>query len=949
MDEELKRLISENKVIPFVGAGVSKSVKFKNGQDAFINWKELLETFLGYIDKPSKANVIQALLEDEPINYLEIADKIEQSLGINDFNKVLKKAFDIDYNEVDKDSYSLAKEIWNLNSKLIITTNYDKVLHKACDDENISFWDIESIHEQGNFLRDGASKPTVWNLHGHVDNINNIILTTAKYNELYTTDIKKSKYSAALSTLQTIISSNSLLFIGFSLDDEFVKNQINNTINIFSKNSCEHYILVKKGTNIDTLNGNIKIIEYENHGQPLIEKIKSLKPTSTQAVEKVEDKAIVIKQENFIEYLTTLPPKNENFIGRVEDLQAIEEMLNDKSITYIVNGIGGVGKSELSCEYFHRNMHRYNNIAFIEMGEDTLSIEELFYVKFKDRFNLNEDATLDNIIQKLQGLPSKNLLLLDNLERVKDFEKIKALNTNFDLLITTRISDIDVPNQLYLDTLNDKDAENLFLSIYDKDKDIKDILVYLDNHPLFINLTAKSLEQELITLDELRAEIKNNNIYKIDSKDSKTFKEHLDERFYKQFSNESNDELKWLLQILSIFPSIEIDFKILEKTITIDKLKVKLQRLVQRGWLNKKENSYKLHQIIKLFIETNYPLEYKDITFVFDNIAKYIDPDDSTLIASQLNEYIPLIEYFLNSHIDIEDQHICGILDSITYLYYSLGQYNKALAYQKKALYKRDILFGKTSKEIAKSYHLLAVIYKEKNELKVALEHQNKALEIQENILSTQDIDLAKSYSHISVIYSNLAELDRGLQYQNKAIAIYENNPTYSMADLAAIYNNLSTIYLKIYEKDKNSKENIDNALIYQEKSLLIAERILPEDHPSIGISYNNLSSIYKYKGNLKKSLDYQLIGSKHLEKVFSVSHPILVRQYGNLARIYIDMKECMKAKEFLLKASKILEHLDYIHPDINVIANNLKTIEADIKKQKKAKYKNKGRFCKEE
>ncbi|MDZ7820218.1 MAG: hypothetical protein U5K55_17190 [Aliarcobacter sp.] len=46
MEEELKRLISENKVIPFVGAGVSKDVKDKDNKAVFLTWKELLENFI---------------------------------------------------------------------------------------------------------------------------------------------------------------------------------------------------------------------------------------------------------------------------------------------------------------------------------------------------------------------------------------------------------------------------------------------------------------------------------------------------------------------------------------------------------------------------------------------------------------------------------------------------------------------------------------------------------------------------------------------------------------------------------------------------------------------------------------------------------------------------------------------------------------------------------------
>ena len=43
MEEELKRLIAEGKVIPFVGAGVSKEAKDSNGNNIFPEWKDLLK------------------------------------------------------------------------------------------------------------------------------------------------------------------------------------------------------------------------------------------------------------------------------------------------------------------------------------------------------------------------------------------------------------------------------------------------------------------------------------------------------------------------------------------------------------------------------------------------------------------------------------------------------------------------------------------------------------------------------------------------------------------------------------------------------------------------------------------------------------------------------------------------------------------------------------------
>lgn len=830
MEEELKRLISENKVIPFVGAGVSKDVKYKNGEKAFVNWKELLEILNTKVPEEPTKNYIKHCIDTKKIDYLQIADMIENELSEHDFNKELKEIFNIDLSLIDEKTLELAKTIWELNSKLIITTNYDKILNYSCSDINKNYWDIEALFEQAKLLRDGVENPTIWHIHGHIDNVDNIILTSKKYNELYTTNSENSKYKSALETLRHIISSKSLLFIGFSLDDEFVVKQLNRTIDIFGGNSHEHYVLCKKGSNPNTLNKNIRVIEYENHGQDLIDKIKSLIPKNIE--NKIEEKISNQLKEEF-KQLTTLPNINKDFIGRKKELEEIEKRLAQNSLICIVNGIGGIGKSELSYKYLHENKYKYKNIAFIEFTKDDTSLEEVFIRKFKEDLHLENDVTLDSIIKRLQKLPQRNLLLLDNLENVEDFEKIKALNTNFDLLITTR-KDIDSKNQLNLDTLNPKDAKELFLNIFNQDENIEDILVYLDNHPLFITLTAKSLDKKYITLDELRENIKNNTISKIDSKDDKTFKEHLQNTFDRQFTSESKDELKELLQILAIFPSIEISFDILQKSIELEKLRVNLQKLVERGWLTNKENSYKLHQIIRTFILSEYKIEYEKVTFIFENIAKYINPDDSTLIANRLNGYIPIIESFLEVFKEKDDDFICGILDSITCLFYSLAQYKKAFEHQNKALEFRIKNHGEKSEFTAKSYNLLSLIYQSMSDLKKAFEYQEKSLKLIEEILGNKHPNLATSYNNISAIYRAMGDLKKALEYQEKSLKLIEEILGDKHPDLAINYNNISMIYKDLKECSK-AKYYMQKAIdIWQEyeyynKELANARKFIKE------------------------------------------------------------------------------------------------------------------------
>jgi tetratricopeptide (TPR) repeat protein len=106
---------------------------------------------------------------------------------------------------------------------------------------------------------------------------------------------------------------------------------------------------------------------------------------------------------------------------------------------------------------------------------------------------------------------------------------------------------------------------------------------------------------------------------------------------------------------------------------------------------------------------------------------------------------------------------------------------------------------------------------------------------------------------------------------------------------------------------------------------------------------------IYLDKGNLDEALISQKKALKLREEVLGDKHPDLAKSYNNISTIYQDLKECLEAKKFSIKAIDILKQLDYISPDMASFKKNLKSTEVQIKKQKKAKFKDKGRFCKDE
>lgn len=277
MEKELKKLIEENKVIPFVGAGVSKAVKSRDGVDVFPDWGELLHKLADGLNE-NDTQIIKNYLNRPHVNYLRVVDDIQEFYPTKAlYAQKLDEIFDITRESIQDDSLDLARAIWGLNQKLVITTNYDKILHWASDNsDNTQRWDIKSVAEQASSLSIEPQKQTVWHIHGHIENKDNIVLTTDSYEKLYTDN---EKYKTAIETLKVKLATKSFLFIGFSLSDEYFINELEKISTVFGGYSMVHYVLLKKGRTLDKrFHQKIIPIYFEEYGQKLIDKINSLKP-----------------------------------------------------------------------------------------------------------------------------------------------------------------------------------------------------------------------------------------------------------------------------------------------------------------------------------------------------------------------------------------------------------------------------------------------------------------------------------------------------------------------------------------------------------------------------------------------------------------------------------------------------------------------------------------------
>ena len=278
-------------------------------------------------------------------------------------------------------------------------------------------------------------------------------------------------------------------------------------------------------------------------------------------------------------------------------------------------------------------------------------------------------------------------------------------------------------------------------------------------------------------------------------------------------------------------------------------------------------------------------------------------------------------------NIEIDEQKL-NLLFQITTIFRDMGEFEKALEYQKKSLKLNEEILGENHPDLEISYNNISTIYKSLGDLKKALEYQEKSLKLTEEKSGEKDSDLARIYNNISTIYKDMRELQKALGYQEKALKLIEGLSDKKHPDLAQSYNNISIIYQDIGDLQK--------ALEYQKKALILNEEILGEKHPNLATNYNNISAIYQNMGELKKALEYQEKSLQLRKEILGDNHPDLATSYNNISIIYKDLRECLKAKEYMQKAIDILKEYEYYDNRLMNARKIIKDIEHNIKQEKK-------------
>ncbi|MCX7578929.1 hypothetical protein D0502_05985 [Leuconostoc falkenbergense] len=232
----INREARDNSLILFVGAGVSIN-------SGYPSWNSLIEKLREDLpDSSSKKNNQQVAQE--------YYDTFSRNLYYNKLQEIFE-AVKPEYNPI-------LDQIVKIRPKHIITTNYDKLLENSLQNEILQYSVIKSDQD----LPYSKDDHIIIKMHGDLDS-KNIVLTKSDY-ENYTKNFEN-----VIVKIRSLLVNHTVLFIGYSLQDETFNNILNLVNDLFSDDAKRAYLYLPEKISSDTIQSYEKknIFCFTNIGQ----------------------------------------------------------------------------------------------------------------------------------------------------------------------------------------------------------------------------------------------------------------------------------------------------------------------------------------------------------------------------------------------------------------------------------------------------------------------------------------------------------------------------------------------------------------------------------------------------------------------------------------------------------------------------------------------------------
>ena len=565
-------------------------------------------------------------------------------------------------------------------------------------------------------------------------------------------------------------------------------------------------------------------------------------------------------------YNGEVPKACAHFCGRNQELSTLHELISEKRIIFL-QGIAGIGKSELAKAYARAYRKDYTNILYLTYSGDLR--QDIIDLDFVD--DLPEDTEEDRFRKHnrfLRSLKEDTLLIIDNFNTTagKDAFFSVLLKYRCRILFTTR-SRFDNYASFNLGEISDPDALLSLMGYFysdakSKQSILKQIIQTVHSHTLAVELSARLLETGILEPQELlaRLQVEKSALGATDTidivKDGQSRKATYYEHIHTLFSlyRLSEEELN-IMRGLIFVPVSGVSGRLYANWMKLSDMN-RINDLIEKGFVQTQSGrQISLHPMIQeVAIDETRPSVnnsavlldslqticllhghdvtwYKPLFLTIENIIREIADDNTPAYLSFLEDVFPYMEkYHYTAGMELIIGKLSGLLtdetvgrstDRAVLLDYRAAceeKTEKAIKLEKEAIALIPEISEENAHLVSNLYSNLGGLYKKAGKRDLAQQAMEQGLRILEQYDLLYYHDSIAQTANYAVLLTEMGQPEKGLSALKKLSRMIRDLNSDQTMDYATVQEAIGGICL--------ATGDIRQATTHFKKALAIYEAV---------------------------------------------------------------------------------------------------------------------------
>jgi tetratricopeptide (TPR) repeat protein len=648
---------------------------------------------------------------------------------------------------------------------------------------------------------------------------------------------------------------------------------------------------------------------------------------------------------------SNVPIGSTNFVGREEELAEIHAKLQARQGVSVcaVEGMGGLGKSELAMQYAQRYRQEYAarywlSLRGMGLAQAVVTLANRYIDLPEAMQSQSLEAQAAWYWQNWIPTEGKMLVILDDVTDLASIPKqARPLSDRFQILVTTRKRKLssqfaDIP----LGVMSEDEALDLLRKLLGKARVDREkiaaqaICEYLGCLPLGVELAGRYLQlDEDLRLSDYQQQLKIS-----------------DESLDLQETEEINAsrgviaafELSWqelsagtgkVAMLLGLFAPADIAWSLVEEVAAplIDEEDLRegrkqLNNLYLIKAVDEDRTRFTMHSLTRQFLQWKLAQDsdtnrlFRE-TFVMSllGIAKQIPESptrDLIAIVAPAIPHLDMLSREMLNDIPNPEEDLFWAFEGIARFYYGQGLFALAEPIWKDSIDVIKRILGDRHPDVPTSLNNLAELYRSQGRYDEAEPLYLEALQLWRELLGDYHPLVAKGFNNLAGLYYSQGRYDEAEPLYLEALQLWrELLGDHRHSYVAQSLNNLALLYYS-----QGRYEEAESLFL---EALQLRRELLGDRHSDVAQSLSNLAELYRLQGRYEESESLFLEALQLLRELLGDRHPDVAKGFNNLAELYRSQGRYEDSEPLFLEAMQLRrELLGDRHPDVAQSLHNL-------------------------